>query len=125
MVDASKSDMNSQRRFLLRFEQQHDIFIYLTTKEPDTFSFPLTRKIQTIDINENVNCTCKTSYSILKENLFIWYEMEVKTSKMTFYQNCHRSVCLKGFFRNLFMFVRPTIRQTKVHFNLRIACYYV
>ena len=41
---------------------------------------------------------------IFKEKIFNWYEI---------CQICHGSVCLKEFSKNLFMFVRPIIKQKK------------
>ena len=41
---------------------------------------------------------------------------DVKMSKKTFLQIRHGSVCLKEFFKDLFMLVRLAIKQTKVHF---------
>ena len=43
---------------------------------------------------------------------------DVRTSSMTFCQTCHRCVCLRQLSKNLFIFVRPIIVKTKVHFKI-------
>ena len=37
--------------------------------------FPLSRKVQILEINENANFTCSTSKNVYKEKIFIWYEI--------------------------------------------------
>ena len=44
-------------------------------KKLDIFCFPLTRKVQILEINENANFACRTPKHVLKEKLFIWYEI--------------------------------------------------
>ena len=39
------------------------------------FGFALFRKVQILEIYENANFTCRTSKSVSKENLSIWYEI--------------------------------------------------
>ena len=43
---------------------------------------------------------------------------DVKTSKKSIFQICHGNVYLKVFSKTLFIFVRPVIDQTKVHFKI-------
>ena len=42
---------------------------------------------------------------------------DVKTSKMTFLLNMSNKCMSKSFSKNLFIFVRPIIEQTDVHFK--------
>ena len=59
----------------------HLLFLYWQSEDAmrfilnDTFWFLLTKKVQTIELNENAYLTCRTSESISKENLFVRYEM--------------------------------------------------
>ena len=51
------------------------IFLYTERlKKPDTFCFPLTRKVQILELNVNANFTYRTSKSIFEQNLFIQYK---------------------------------------------------
>ena len=55
----------------------HLVFISIYTKEPwhICFCFPLTRKVKILEINENANFIFRTSKRVVKEKLFIWYEI--------------------------------------------------
>ena len=44
-------------------------------KKPDTFCFPLTRKVHILEINENAYISCRTSKRVFKENLLVWYDI--------------------------------------------------
>ena len=60
---------------LYNYGPRTQVAVIYRQKKPDTFCFPLTRKVHILDINENANISCKTSKRVFKENLLIWYDI--------------------------------------------------
>ena len=92
--------------------------VYLTTKETGHFLFSskLTRKSQTLEINESINFTCRTSNVFLRKLYLSGMKYDVKPSKITMFSNVSRKVYLKEFSKNISIFVRPVIEQNKSAF---------
>ena len=87
--------------------------LYILNDKRNLTCFPLTRKVQILETNKNANFTCRTSKMFSKKTYLSGMKYDVRLCQI-----CHISVCLKEFSKTLFMFVRPVIEQTKVHFKI-------
>ena len=67
-------------------------------KKPDTFCFPLTRKVQILELNVNANFTYRTSKSIFDKIYLSNTKRDIKTSKIAFLSILSRKCMSKAIF---------------------------
>ena len=70
----------------------------LRLKKPETFCFPVTRKVQILEMNEDANFTYRTYKMFSKKKYLFDMKYDVKTSKMTFLVNRSRKCMSKRIF---------------------------